>query len=584
MINKTRSKKQIINPREKLSSVSGNNQKNVFPPTNSLNNGGNDRFIPRTTSKKTYYSSSQLSSFLSNPEQLVDPQLQSRSPSPEFFSGHDLPMDTLLTQDMSSMIESSDNKNLKKTTRDAKQHRKYMADALGFPDYNRVLYFSQTKNSLTIPSLSVDPLISILPPSEALKYANSQLSNENRLQKRVSKRVMSRIPYRVLEAPHLRKDFYSNLVDWSTVTNNVAVALDTAVFLWSDTAGAIHVLKREYLERTGDTVQCLCFGPNELLLIGTKRGRILIFNQDDVNKKIRQTQTKPLLELTVRCQSGICCCQWFQDGSAFIVGTELGVVYKFNITTETVIVEQTSRKSEILLSGNGRMSSDLESKFNIEHMKLIEAWSIHVHSQQICGVKISESTQQIVIGGNDNCCTVWRYNNSYLNDEPELQFRLKHASAVKALAFCPWSKSLLVTGGGSYDRHLRFWHSKSGTLLKEFKTPGQITSIIWSKRQRQILVTFGFTNQESPVFIIMYSYPSMQEIIRIKQPTQLRALTAISSPDASKVCVASDDETVRFYSIWDSLREEMRESPTNGVFGSEIIENEEGVSLHCNIR
>ncbi|CDO94788.1 unnamed protein product [Kluyveromyces dobzhanskii CBS 2104] len=548
---------------------------------------GNDRFIPKNTSKKSYYSSSQLQSFLISYEQLDDPQLQSRSPSPEFFMGQDLQMNTLLTQDISTIVDPDHKKNKKKLSRHTKQHRKYMADALGFPDYNRVLQFSHMIPQLTIPSLTVDPLISVLPPSDALKYANNQLSwaGKNHVEKqRKSKRAESRVPYRVLEAPHLRKDFYSNLVDWSSFTNNVAVALDTAVFLWSDKVGAIHVLRRDYLEKSADTVQCISFGPKDLLLVGTKRGKIFLFSQESVENNVGSGPPKPLVEITVKCQSGICCCQWFEDGNQFIIGTEVGVVYKFNINTELIVIARSLRKADMMSSNaSGRLNRNQSEKV-IQSVKIRESWSLHVHSQQICGIKICEETSRIAVGGNDNCCSIWRYNNKDLNEEPELQFKLKHASAVKAMAFCPWSKALLVTGGGSYDRHLRFWHYKSGTLLREFKTPGQITSIIWCKGQKQLLVTFGFTSQELPVFIIMYSYPSMEEILRIKQPTQLRALTAATSPDAKKICVASDDETVRFYSIWENSCEDMVETPSDGIYGSEIIEHEEGVSLECKLR
>ncbi|CAG99752.1 Ama1p [Kluyveromyces lactis] len=588
MINKTRETKLRDDFGVNFLGSLSHKPKLSFSSTKNIGGNGNDRFIPKTTSKKSYYSSSQLQNFLTSLEQLVDPLLQSRSPSPEFFMGHDLPVNTLLTQEISSILDSGEKKSKKKVSRHTKQHRKYMADALGFPDYNRVLQFSHMIPSLTIPSLSVDPLISILPPPEALKYANAQLSswlnNKDVEKQRISKRAESRVPFRVLEAPHLRKDFYSNLVDWSHATNNVAVALDTAVFLWSDQVGAIHVLRRDYLEKTSDTVQCISFSSKDFLLVGTKRGKIFIFSQESVENNIGSGPPKPLIEITVKCHSGICCCQWFKDGNQFIVGTEVGVVYKFNIKTELIVIARSLRRTDTLRAKINGTSAELNSEKVIQTHKIGESWSLHVHSQQICGIKICEETNQIALGGNDNCCTICKYNENDLDEEPELQFKLKHASAVKAMAFCPWSKALFVTGGGSYDRHLRFWHSKSGTLLREFKTPGQITSIIWSKGQKQLLVTFGFTNQELPVFIIMYSYPSMEEIIRIKQPTQLRALTAATSPDAKKICVASDDETVRFYSIWENTCEDMRETPSNGIYGSEIIEHEEGISLNCMLR
>ena len=37
-------------------------------------------------------------------------------------------------------------------------------------------------------------------------------------------RKIAKIPYKVLDAPQLRDDYYLNLVDWSD-TNNLAVAL-----------------------------------------------------------------------------------------------------------------------------------------------------------------------------------------------------------------------------------------------------------------------------------------------------------------------------------------------------------------------
>ena len=45
-------------------------------------------------------------------------------------------------------------------------------------------------------------------------------------------RKISKIPYKVLDAPALQDDFYLNLVDWSS-TNNLAVGLSNCVYIWS---------------------------------------------------------------------------------------------------------------------------------------------------------------------------------------------------------------------------------------------------------------------------------------------------------------------------------------------------------------
>lgn len=45
-------------------------------------------------------------------------------------------------------------------------------------------------------------------------------------------RKISKIPFKVLDAPELQDDFYLNLVDWSS-QNVLSVGLGTCVYLWS---------------------------------------------------------------------------------------------------------------------------------------------------------------------------------------------------------------------------------------------------------------------------------------------------------------------------------------------------------------
>lgn len=48
----------------------------------------------------------------------------------------------------------------------------------------------------------------------------------------VKTRRVSKVPFKVLDAPQLQDDFYLNLVDWSA-TNVLAVGLMGAVYIWS---------------------------------------------------------------------------------------------------------------------------------------------------------------------------------------------------------------------------------------------------------------------------------------------------------------------------------------------------------------
>ena len=49
---------------------------------------------------------------------------------------------------------------------------------------------------------------------------------------RKASRKISKIPFKVLDAPELQDDFYLNLVDWSA-QNVLSVGLGSCVYLWS---------------------------------------------------------------------------------------------------------------------------------------------------------------------------------------------------------------------------------------------------------------------------------------------------------------------------------------------------------------
>ena len=49
-------------------------------------------------------------------------------------------------------------------------------------------------------------------------------------------------PYRILPAAMLKDDFYLNLLDWSD-TGNIAVGLQSALYLWSGCASRVSKLQ-----------------------------------------------------------------------------------------------------------------------------------------------------------------------------------------------------------------------------------------------------------------------------------------------------------------------------------------------------
>ena len=139
-----------------------------------------------------------------------------------------------------------------------------IAQALGFSTKKRVLNFHSSNNrnkgakmgrssqssrqfKSTKPLRAADnspvsstlavmgPLLTSLSPQLVAKYLAEipDGANEHNDIKKGEKNIKIQIPHKVLEAPGLRNDFYSNVVSWSAKTGKVAVGLGSQLFLWS---------------------------------------------------------------------------------------------------------------------------------------------------------------------------------------------------------------------------------------------------------------------------------------------------------------------------------------------------------------
>lgn len=207
---------------------------------------------------------------------------------------------------------------------------------------------------------------------------------------------------------------------------------------------------------------------------------------------------------------------------------------------------------------------------------LIKSYLLTNNTQK--GIAINNDCTQAAIGGNDNSCSIWNIENLSL---PRAQFLLPHDAAVKAVAFCPWTRLLLATGGGLKDRKIRFWHTNSGTLLGEYQTDSQITSLVWNQYKREIAATFGFRCGPEPLLVCVYSYPSMVPTGRVPSPiTNVRTLGSAASPDGQSLAVVVNDTTIRIYQMWTKTRllQHVSSSSTSSSYGSLLIELNEGVT------
>jgi cell division cycle 20-like protein 1 (cofactor of APC complex) len=85
-------------------------------------------------------------------------------------------------------------------------------------------------------SINLDPNSAIYSVSP-IKYESQRLllSPQKKL------RTVSKVPYKVLDAPELTDDFYLNLVDWGS-SNILGVGLGKCVYMWSAESGKVNKL------------------------------------------------------------------------------------------------------------------------------------------------------------------------------------------------------------------------------------------------------------------------------------------------------------------------------------------------------
>lgn len=317
------------------------------------------------------------------------------------------------------------------------------------------------------------------------------------------KRRISKVPFKVLDAPALQDDFYLNLVDWSS-QNILAVALGPCVYLWS--ACSSQVTKLCDLSSTEDTVTAVSWAQRGThLAIGTNRGDVQLWDTIK-GRKLRS-----------------------MEGHTARVGT-------------------LAWKGPVLASG----SRDRAIYLRDVRVEASYSEKLSNHKQEVCGLRWSfDDPGFLASGGNDNNLHVIDPRKPLV---PVHRFS-DHTAAVKAIAWSPHQHGLLASGGGTADRCIRFWNTLSGVGLSKIDTGSQVCNIAWSRNCNEIVSTHGYSLNQ----IIVWRYPNMSKVTTLTGHT-FRVLYLAMSPDGSTVVTGAGDETLRFWQIFPSPQSDSGDS------------------------
>ena len=352
-----------------------------------------------------------------------------------------------------------------------------------------------------------DALESTLAPLHSVRWPGDLRDNlalHRRLQqlprRSMGRRHIPQSPERILDAPEIRDDFYMNILDWSPDIGHsagvVAVALDSEVYLWDAGDGGI--------------------------------------------KRLLQTQGEG---------SHVTALAWAAQGATIAVGTSTNQVQLWDVAKGKrvrVMEGHTERVSSLSWGGNVLSSGSRDATIIHHDVRAPggRAGTLRGHTQEICGLKWSPSGTQLASGGNDNLLHIW--DSRY--DQP--LFRLcQHRAAVRALAWCPWQRGLLASGGGTNDRTIRFWSSASGSCQRSVDAGAQVCALQWAKHDKELVSSLGYSYNE----VVIWKYPSLVKVAELRGHTR-RVLHMAQSPDGTTLVTAAADETLRFWKVLSGRR------------------------------
>ncbi|KAK3997041.1 WD domain-protein [Cladorrhinum sp. PSN332] len=393
-------------------------------------------------------------------------------------------------------------------------------------------------------------------------------------------RPLPAAPFKVLDAPNLRDDFYCSILAYSGFTNTLACGLGNLLYAWSDTDG-VRLLNRgvsQSSDRRESHITSVAFssehGEKAILAYARSNGTLELLSIPDAAVEPASPGSSscviPRMNLP-QPESSVSCLAWKPTTTTWP---------SRNPYTPGRPVE-----TEMLLVGNEKgtvylYSVEWPDRWEIERDNWPGCFSILAtisnHSQQICGLAWSPNGECFATGGNDNLCHLFtasrvieatkalgnitdtdhenpvfrritdtwqptgrhsgfRVNGTFEHYIKPLpagfgKFRWHHGAAVKAIAFCPWQEGLVATGGGSNDKCIHFFHTTSGAPLATISVSAQVTSLIWSTSRREIAATFGYAQPEHPVRIAVFSWPDCRQVATIPWSSEQRALYAIPYP------------------------------------------------------
>jgi cell division cycle 20, cofactor of APC complex len=338
-----------------------------------------------------------------------------------------------------------------------------------------------------------------------------------RVIEKLHKRTISGYPFAILDAIGAVDDYYSKILEWSSL-NKIGVALGNSMHL----------------------------------LDGETRKNTKLFHIEKPNLITSLTFHPEGDYLTFGCS----------NGDLHIWSLEKGSLVRTIPTTNKKLF--TLNWNQSLLScgaGTNILSFDFRQKKPL-------SFTIRKHTDWVCGLKWSDDGGLLASGGNDNRVYVWdsKFISSQIDSETKPLYKMKqHKAAVKAISWCPWKNNFLVTAGGSADKTIKFWDltkqpgqnlakstrvdSQVNLLAFNFLliTKKQVTDIKWDiVREKELICSHGMLSNHLSV----WDFDKMVSIKNLYQHTK-KIVNIAQNPYGDTIASIAGDEQLCFWNIFE---------------------------------
>jgi WD40 repeat protein len=164
----------------------------------------------------------------------------------------------------------------------------------------------------------------------------------------------------------------------------------------------------------------------------------------------------------------------------------------------------------------------------------------HAHPEEVCAVKIHMEKPILATCGNDHMVKIWDLR--MFNMEKPLRIYEGHEAAVRAVAWSPNARDVIVTGGGTADKSIKMWNIDSGETLHNVDTGSQVCNLYWNMEYNEIMSSHGYSQNQ----LALWKGTDLLPIASFHQHKQ-RVLYMCVSPDGTTVATAAANDS---FQVW----------------------------------